>query len=246
MKFLSWLFVWLVGCLTLGLCVSWAPIESIRVEAENLLPWMSKVRRNLHQFPELLFDLNKTNQLVRDYLEELEVQYKQPYAKSGIVATIGSGKPVVALRADMDALPIQEPDGLYYKSKNEGQMHACGHDAHMTMLLGAASILKDREQELKGTVKLVFQPAEEGGAGGDIMVKEGVVDDVSMMFGMHVWPYIPTGVIASKPKTIMASSTAFQVYVLGKGGHGAMPHQTKDPIIAATNMKWNLLKLNPT
>eukprot|EP01025_Chloroclados_australasicus_P014658 TRINITY_DN1688_c0_g1_i8.p2 TRINITY_DN1688_c0_g1~~TRINITY_DN1688_c0_g1_i8.p2 ORF type:complete len:445 (-),score=57.31 TRINITY_DN1688_c0_g1_i8:407-1741(-) len=222
--------------ITPALCVNWAPFQEIKDEAYDLQQWLTTVRRRLHQYPELMYELNQTNQIVTSYLQQLSILYRSPVAKSGIIATIGSGEPVVGLRADMDALPIQEPEGLSYRSKNDGAMHACGHDAHMTMLLGAAKILKNREKELKGTVKLIFQPAEEGGAGGSVMVNEGVADDVSMMFALHVWPYSPSGVVASKPQTLLASAIQFQVYVQGKGGHAATPHIAADPIVAAVNI----------
>lgn len=150
-----------------------------------------------------------------------------------MVATLGSGSPIIALRADIDALPILEESGVNFPSQNAGAMHACGHDGHMTMLLGAAKLLKDRESQLKGTVKLLFQPAEEGGAGGDIMVKEGALKDVKAAFGLHLWPTIPSGVLGTRSGTIMAGAIQFKVKITGAGGHGAMPHLTHDPVIAA-------------
>eukprot|EP01024_Parvocaulis_polyphysoides_P074613 TRINITY_DN9625_c0_g1_i1.p1 TRINITY_DN9625_c0_g1~~TRINITY_DN9625_c0_g1_i1.p1 ORF type:complete len:393 (+),score=55.74 TRINITY_DN9625_c0_g1_i1:459-1637(+) len=199
---------------------------------------MREIRRKLHQHPEIMFELNQTNQIVQEYLQRLNIKYSSGFGGgSGIVGVVGQGKPVIALRSDMDALPILEPNGTVpFVSKNEGAMHACGHDVHMAMLLGAAAMLKRQENQLKGTVKLVFQPAEEGGAGAKVMVHEGVVDDVDMMFGLHVWPDYPIGTIATKAGTIMCAGISFQVTIHGKGGHGAMPHDTIDPIIATVNI----------
>lgn len=203
-------------------------------QAAGIEDWLVQTRRNFHSFPELLFDEHNTSATIRRHLEELGIPYKFPVARTGIVATIGSGEgPVVALRADIDALPIHEATGAEYASQRPGKMHACGHDAHMTMLLGAARLLKGMEGQLKGTVRLLFQPAEEGGAGGELMVKEGALEGVKATFGMHVWPSLPSGTVASKPGTIMAGAIQFEVTVRGRGGHGAMPHLTKDPVLAA-------------
>ncbi|GMH35320.1 hypothetical protein BSKO_03188 [Bryopsis sp. KO-2023] len=203
--------------------------------AKEIEPWTVSMYRELHRIPELLFDLPETSATIRRVLDELDIPYEYPVAKCGIVATIGSGNPVVALRADMDALPMQEPEGLDFASQN-GNMHACGHDSHMAMLLGAAKLLKAREKDLNGTVRLVFQPAEEGGGGGEVMVKEGAVDGVSAMFGFHVWPTLPSGEIASRIGSITAGTNFFDVKVTGVGGHGAMPQLNVDPWPAVAEM----------
>ncbi len=225
-------FVALVG---LALAGSNPSSDSIEAAARAIEPWIIEVRRTLHRIPELMFEEHKTSEQIRSLLDDLKIPYEYPVAKTGIVATIGSGdKPVVALRSDIDALPILEETAVEYQSTSPGRMHACGHDAHMSMLLGAARILKDREGSLKGTVKLIFQPAEEGGAGGDVMIQEGALDDVDAAFGMHVWPSLPSGTVHTKKGTIMAGSLVFKATFAGTGGHAAMPHLTRDPVVAAS------------
>ncbi|GMH42180.1 hypothetical protein BSKO_10099 [Bryopsis sp. KO-2023] len=211
-------------------------VESLLGAAKKIEPWIVAQRRELHKIPELQYELPKTSAFLRKTLDDLQIPYRYPVAETGIVATIGKGTPIVALRADMDGLPIQEPEGLPYVSMIPGHMHACGHDAHMSMLLGAAKLLKEREAELKGTVRLVFQPAEEGRAGGEKMVQQGAVEGVSAMFGFHVWPELPSGVVGSRQGTITAGTNAFILKVTGRGGHGAMPHLNVDPWPAVAQM----------
>ncbi|KAK9836327.1 hypothetical protein WJX81_005563 [Elliptochloris bilobata] len=199
---------------------------------------MTKTRRHLHTIPELLYDLPETSSYVREVLDELRIPYKYPVAQHGIVATVGKEEPVFALRSDMDALPILEEvaaDTQAFESTKQGHMHACGHDTHMTMLLGAARLLKAREAagQLRGSVRLLFQPAEEGGAGGRAMVSEGALQGVAGAHAIHVWPGLPSGTIASRAGTIMAAADRFWVRVSGRGGHGAMPHLAVDPVVAA-------------
>ena len=198
-----------------------------------LSDWTVGVRRDLHTIPELLYDLNATSAYVRKALDELEIPYVHPVAQTGIVATIGTGAaPCVALRADMDALPIVEEIESTFKSAAAGRMHACGHDAHTAMLLTAARILKERERSLVGTVKLIFQPAEEGGAGGLAMVQAGLLEaepKIQRVFALHVWPGMASGTMATMPGTIMAAAGFFHARMIGHGGHAAMPHTLTDP-----------------
>jgi amidohydrolase len=208
-------------------------------EAQGIAEWIVGIRRQLHRHPELMYQEFKTSQLVRDTLDQLGIPYIHPVAETGVVATLGSGKsPCVALRADMDALPIHEETDVPFRSEVDNRMHACGHDCHTSMLLGAARLLKDHEAELRGTVKLIFQPAEEGGAGADRMCLAGVLDNpkVERIFGMHVWPGMTTGQVAGAAGTVLAATGAFEITVKGKGGHGAMPHLTIDPIACVAKM----------
>ena len=200
---------------------------------------MVEIRRRLHQTPELLYELHETTKIVQSELDKLGVSYQSGIAETGIVATIGNDNSrCVALRADMDALPIQEQADVDFRSKNEGKMHACGHDCHTAMLLGAAKILKERESELKGTVKLFFQPAEEGGAGAQKMCEAGAManPNVEKIFAIHVWPMLPTGQLTGRPGAFLASTSSFKVTVHGKGGHAAMPQLAIDPVTTASKI----------
>jgi len=189
-------------------------------------------RRDFHTHPELGYEEHRTSRIVEEELKKLGYDVVR-VAKTGIVASLGSGKPVVALRADMDALPIQEENDVPYKSRIPGKMHACGHDAHTAMLLGAAHILKQIKNKPKGTIKLIFQPAEEGGLGAKKIVESGKVDDVQTFFGLHVWSSLPSGVVGIKEGPVMAGAEAFKITIKGKGGHGAVPHEAIDPIPVA-------------
>ena len=202
----------------------------IKEESKSISDWIVKIRRELHEHPELMYEEFRTSELIRRELDKLDIQYKHPIAETGVLASIGNGNgPCVALRADMDALPIHEETDVPFKSKIDGKMHACGHDCHVSMLLGAAKLLKDKESEINGTIKLLFQPAEEGGAGGKLMREEGALEnpDVERIFGLHVWPQMPSGQIGSREGTFLAATSSLSLTVKGVGGHAAVPQLQK-------------------
>lgn len=213
--------------------------QQLLADARSHAEWIIGIRRQLHRFPELGYQEVKTSQLVRDTLDELGVAYRSGIAETGVVATLGTGEsPCIGLRADMDALPIHEETDVPFRSEVDGKMHACGHDCHTAMLLGAARVLKARESELPGTVRLLFQPAEEGGAGGKRMRDEGALanPNVERIFGLHVWPQLTTGTIGSRAGTFLAAAGEVDITVRGKGGHAAMPHLCIDPVVTSAKI----------
>lgn len=224
--------------------------EQIRKESEALQEAMQKIRRNLHEHPELGFELEYTKQHVWDRLAEIGCEPKD-CGKCGIVTLIGGKKPgkCILLRADMDALPMKEEADVEYASKEEGKMHGCGHDMHAAMLLGAAKILKEHEDELEGTVKLAFQPAEEIFQGSVDMMEAGLLEnpkvDAAMMIHVIAGQPMPSGMLmVSGGGVTMASCEQYQITVKGKGGHGSMPHLTVDPITAAAQIHLALQEIN--
>lgn len=198
---------------------------------------MAAWRQHLHQIPELELECPETAAFVSERLREFGVdEIHEGIAKTGIVAIInGQGDgPTIGLRADMDALPIAEETGLDYASKNPGKMHACGHDGHTTMLLGAARYLAET-RNFSGRVALIFQPGEEAGGGAGVMVDEGIMDrfDIGQVYALHNAPGIEEGSFYTTPGPIMAAVDTFHIHIQGVGGHGAMPHETRDPVMAA-------------
>lgn len=215
--------------------------DKIQGAAWEMLPQLSSWRRHLHQHPELSFEEFQTMEFVAGQLDKLGIPYQKGIAGTGIIALIEGAQPgpCLALRADMDALPISEKNEVPYCSKHEGRMHACGHDAHTTCLLGAATILWQFKKHIKGTVKLIFQPGEEKSPGGaSLMIQAGALEQpkVDAIIGLHVYPEMPSGTLGFKSGQYMASADEIHIRVVGKGGHAALPHKTVDPIVIAANI----------
>ena len=213
------------------------PIERIR----NYHAELQAVRRDIHAHPELAFEESRTSGIVAEKLASWGVEVHRGLAKTGIVGvvkgrTCASGRGV-GLRADMDCLPMHENGTVPHRSRHEGRMHACGHDGHTTMLLGAARYLAET-RNFDGTAYLIFQPAEEGGGGGQVMVKEGLFErfPANEVYALHNWPGLPPGKIAVGTGPMMAATDEIQITVRGKGGHGAMPHLAVDPVVAAAHV----------
>ena len=214
-------------------------LSEIASQSKEIHQWIVEKRRTIHRHPELMYEEFETSKLVQNTLKELKIPYKKDIAITGVVGTIGNGKgPCIALRADMDALPIHEEADIDFKSEIDGKMHACGHDCHTAMLLGAARVLKENEHKINGTIKLIFQPAEEGGAGGKMMREQGVLLDpkVQQIFALHVAGTIPVGTLASKEGTLLAATSSIKILVKGKGGHAAAPHHTNDPVVTGSKI----------
>ena len=213
------------------------PIDRIRGYQREL----TAVRRDIHAHPELAFNETRTSSLVADKLAGWGIEVHRGLAKTGVVGVIPGKKKAsgrgIGLRADMDCLPMHERNTFEHKSQNEGRMHACGHDGHTTMLLGAARYLQET-RNFDGTAYVIFQPAEEGGGGGQVMVQEGLFErfPANEVYGLHNWPGLPPGQMAVRPGPVMAATDEIQVTIRGKGGHGAMPHLAVDPVVISAHV----------
>ena len=224
-------------------------VEIIKTKSAAIKDEVIAIRRYLHQHPELSFDEHHTSKYVCSKLDEYGIEYKTGMVKTGIVATISGKNPdkkLIALRADLDALPIQEDNPVDYKSVNQGVMHACGHDVHTASLLGTAKILNELKDEFEGAVRLIFQPGEERLPGGaSLMIKEGVLKnpEPAGIVGQHVYPNLDAGKVGFRGGMYMASADEIYVTVHGEGGHAALPHFNIDPIIITAHILTALQQL---
>lgn len=212
---------------------------NIRREILDLERELIELRRDFHMYPELGFEEYRTSKIVADYLEKLGLEVERNVAKTGVVAILRGkeeGK-TIALRTDMDALPVEEETGLEFSSKNKGIMHACAHDGHMAMMLIAAKVLTKNREKIRGNVKFIFQPNEED-AGAEIMINEGILENpkVDNTIGIHLWSPLEAGKIGIAKGPLMASSYYFKLKVKGKGGHGGAPHTAINPILSGIDM----------
>ena len=213
-------------------------MKNFKLEADNIKDELKQIRRTLHQYPELGFEETNTSKYIKEFLTKEGIEYTE-FAKTGVCGIINGTKAgnnkVIALRADIDGLPIQDKKTCEYSSKVKGKMHACGHDGHTTILLGAAKILNKHKDEFSGIVKLIFEPAEETTGGAKVMIKEGVLENpkVDVMCGLHVEETIDCGSIMVRKGTVNAASNPFNITIKGAGGHGAYPDTAIDPIVIA-------------
>lgn len=217
-------------------------IDQIRAKAEQYFPEVQAIRHHIHSNPELSFEEHNTSAFIASKLTEWGIRHQTGVAGTGIVALLegkNSAKRCIALRADMDALPIQEANDTSYRSKNDGVMHACGHDVHSSCLLGAAKILHELRDQWEGTIKLLFQPGEEKHPGGaSLMIADGVLENPKpqSIFALHVYPHLPCGTAGFRAGQYMASADEIYITIEGKGGHAALPHQTIDPIAVSAQV----------
>lgn len=202
--------------------------------------WLVEIRRIIHRHPELGFEEIQTSTLISEWLQKFGLEVQRGIAKTGVVGLLKGKKPgkTVAIRADMDALPMDEVNQVPYASQIKGKMHACGHDAHVTILLGVARFFSSMADQVKGNIKWIFQPAEEGGGGGRIMVQEGVLENpkVDAIFGAHVFPQIEIGKVGICEGKALASADRFTIRIMGRSGHAASPHLVRDPIVATGHL----------
>jgi amidohydrolase len=215
-------------------------VSQIRLEIRALQSRLVEWRRQIHQRPELGFQEILTAKAIAELLQECGIEHQTGIAQTGIVANIQGDRPgpVLAIRADMDALPIQEASQVAYRSQHDGIMHACGHDGHVAIALGTAYYLSQHRQNLAGTVKIIFQPAEEGPGGAKPMIEAGVLKnpDVDAIIGLHLWNNLPLGTVGVRSGALMAAVECFRAQIFGKGGHGAMPHQTVDSVLVSAQI----------
>ncbi|MBX9138515.1 MULTISPECIES: M20 family metallopeptidase [unclassified Clostridium] len=221
-------------------------MKNFNIEANNIKEELIEVRRTLHQYPELGFEETNTSKFIKEFLTKEGIEFKE-FAGTGVCGIIkgtkeGINNKVIGLRADIDGLPMQDKKSCSYASKINGKMHACGHDGHTTILLGAAKLLNKNKDKFNGTVKLIFEPAEETTGGAKVMISEGVLKDpaVDVMCGLHVEEVLDAGMIMVKRGTVNAASNPFTITIKGSGGHGAYPDTAVDPIVIASHVVTSL------
>ncbi len=202
---------------------------------KNIEKEMVAIRRDFHQYPELGFDVHRTAGIVAEKLESYGITVQTGIGKTGVIGDLQGDNPgpTIALRADMDALPLQETGDVPYKSIHDGKMHACGHDGHMAMLLGAAKVIAENKSGLEGKIRFIFQPAEEGEGGARYMIQDGCLEGVDAIYGIHLWNYQALGTVGVKSGPILASADIFSITIKGIGGHGATPQGTVDCVVVA-------------
>lgn len=212
-----------------------------RAMSKEVAPEVIELRHDFHQHPEASMAEFRTTDRIAEELDKMGIPYRR-FDPTGLIATIQGGQPgkTVALRADIDALSITETADVPFKSQNEGFMHACGHDTHAAMLLGAAMILNKIKAQLKGTVKLLFQPAEEVATGAKLAIDQGALEGVDMIFGIHIAGQVPAGVVAICPGSSCSAADIFKIKIIGSAGHGAQPEATRDATVAAAALVMNL------
>lgn len=214
-------------------------LHEIHQSIDRLYEEMVHIRRYLHQYPEISFQETKTAAYIADFYEKLGIPYEKNVGGNGVIATLKGGKPgkTIALRADFDALPIQDEKDVPYKSKVDGVMHACGHDGHTATLLCLAKAMKEYQENLPGTILFLHQHAEELVPGGaKPIIESGALDEVDAVFGTHLWSTTPLGVIETSKGPFMAGTDRFQITIQGSGGHGGYPHKTKDALVIGTEL----------
>ena len=221
-------------------------MKNFNIEANEIKDELRDIRRILHQYPELGFEETNTSNFIKDFLKKEGIEFSE-FAGTGVCGIIkgtkeGINNKVIALRADMDGLPMQDKKNCSYASKVEGKMHACGHDGHTTILLGAAKLLNKHKDSFSGTIKLIFEPAEETTGGAKVMIEEGVLENpkVNVMCGLHVEETLDCGSIMVRKGTVNAASNPFTITIKGSGGHGAYPDTAIDPIVIASHVVTSL------
>jgi len=218
--------------------------QQLKKRIRKILPEITEIRHRLHRIPETKLEERQTSKTIRELIADTQIELLDPYIDTDVVGLLwgtktGRGGVNVTLRCDIDALPIEEASGRSWASEHEGRAHSCGHDGHMAILIGTLKVLDGLTDQFDGSIRFVFQPAEEGAGGGKMMVDRGLLDTdprPSAVFALHGWPGIPAGTVAAAPGAAMAAQDRFRITVRGRGGHGAVPHKTVDPIVTAAQV----------